>query len=46
MCALRRVGAVVQRRAEKNQQIDASFAAIKFYGVIYSALPPFSVGAF
>ena len=46
MCALRRVGAVVQRRAEKNQQIDASFAAIKFYGFIYSALPPFSVGAF
>jgi hypothetical protein len=30
MCALRRVGAVIQWRAEKNQEIDASFAAIKF----------------
>jgi hypothetical protein len=43
MCVLRRASAVVQRRAEKNQKIDASFTAIKFYGFIYSALPQFSL---
>jgi hypothetical protein len=30
MGVLRRAGAVVQLRAEKNQKADASFAAIKF----------------
>jgi len=42
MGVLRRAGALVQLNAEKNQEADASFVAIKFYGFIDSAFLQFS----